>query len=148
MDFKNKKQRTTHITNLRGHHLACICNFVGRGYSSKFISNMTRVKNFLNKNPKLNCIKIVSGFDDLCSSCPNKLNSCSSSDSAERDLAFLKLFNFRVNSFVSFEQVLSKMGALISDKTFADLCNGCSWFSLCNSIRRNSGLLRLNKQTE
>ena len=42
---------------------------------------MTRVKNFLNKNPKLNCIKIVSGFDEGIEAVLNKKVDATINDS-------------------------------------------------------------------
>lgn len=137
------------IIKLRGHHLVCLCYFIGRGYSSDFIENMSKIWKFLKSCPNLKNINIVCGFDDLCSCCPNKFKNsedvlqtsyfnfegCSSKNSLNRDKAYLNLFRFKIGSFVSFAEVSKKESSLVSDYVFSKFCGSCRWFKLCVSIR-------------
>jgi hypothetical protein len=57
------------MITLRPHHLLCIRNFIGKGYSKDFVDNMKSLINTLEENPNQKVL-IKSGLDDICKKCP------------------------------------------------------------------------------
>ena len=56
--------------HLRPHHLLCIQNYRGHGYSEGFNQKMLAVIEVLQQAGGAQ-VRIIEGADDLCSSCPN-----------------------------------------------------------------------------
>ena len=89
--------KTQPVVRLRPHHLLCLQNFRGKGYSPAFVEKMTEASACLGLSPGDRsdrqspgaAILLVQGADDLCKSCPNCI---------EGQCASLKPARFDANS--------------------------------------------------
>ena len=64
--------KNTGRLQLRPHHLLCIRGYQGKGYDASFVRCMNAVTDRLRGNPEER-IQLVSGCDDLCEACPNRI---------------------------------------------------------------------------
>lgn len=118
---------------LRPHHLLCLQNFRGRGYSDLFTGSMSAAAAGLRRNPRLP-IYITEGADTLCRSCPNCRGSeCNSCRPALFDANVRNAFGIRYGSIMSWEEVLEKTAPLIAGR-IEELCPDCQWKKICIEI--------------
>lgn len=144
------------VVRLRPHHLLCLQNFRGNGYSPAFIEKMTEVSGLLGfrsvsaepseekpdsaaKKPLSGhcCILLTEGSDDLCESCPNCLeDQCSSDKPALFDQLVLQASGYKYGQLLT--GGLENAGfPLMSPELLKACCPGCQWFSLCMEICHN-----------
>lgn len=71
------------VLHLRAHHLLCIQNYRGHGYSSGFNNKMKSVIAAL-QNVSGAEVLLIRGADDLCRSCPHCKNGSCESDNPGR----------------------------------------------------------------
>ena len=151
------------IINLRPHHLLCIQKFTGHGYDEAFTTHMTElVSSFVNEPGRI--VKLVSGPDELCSVCPNRLaGRCSSDEKVQRmDGAVLNICGIKAadeaadateesatrdgsmgetDTAVSDTydwRILSKTAAalILHTEQFDKVCGDCQWFELCKNTQK------------
>lgn len=103
------------VVRLRPHHLLCIQNFEGLGYSDEFVENMERV---VSAALGAGDVKVVEGEDDVCAVCGE---DCDEADVARRDAAVLEALR---------EPTVEAARALPEDER-RRVCSGCSWFETC-----------------
>jgi len=123
------------MISLRPHHGLCIQHFIGEGYSGEFISNMKNVIARLSLNEE---IRLVSGTDDICVSCPhnNKGQCVSGQKVADYDQSCLNLCSFEIGDCMPWEQFKSRVRSEILDKSLlSKICNDCKWIYICTSIK-------------
>ena len=60
------------MIRLRPHHILCMRAFRGMGYSPSFVRNMHTVIAYIKKEGRA---EIISGCDDICSSCPHLIEA-------------------------------------------------------------------------
>lgn len=129
------------MMNIRGHHLLCLLNFRGKGYSPKFITNTKKVIKKLSTVP----IIITTESDMVCAACPyNKNNRCVKKENSEEkvkkmDRKIIKRFGFRVGEQTEIDRVWEKIKENITAKDFVAICRDCQWASYC------AKLLKFNK---
>lgn len=122
---------------LRPHHLLCIHNFIGRGYSDTFTAHMSEVIDMLERDPE---IELVRGCDELCSACPHNLNGvCDSSGKVDRyDRGVLKACGLtcgeRENWSVLSDMVKEKV---FRAEQFERICSDCQWYGCCSTLQKN-----------
>lgn len=101
---------------LRPHHLLCVQEFEGLGYSDDFVENMERVVDAALGDAG---VEVVEGEDDVCAACDEK---CDESDVSRRDSAVLEVLP---------EPTLEAARDLPVDAV-REICSGCSWFEVCH----------------
>lgn len=118
---------------LRPHHLLCLQNYMGKGYSESFTGNMNTVVLQLRRNSGTT-IHITEGADTLCRSCPNRRrNECSSCRPAVFDRNVINTFGIRCGDNMSWEEVLERTAPLTAGR-IEELCPGCQWKNICLEI--------------
>lgn len=118
---------------LRPHHLLCLQNYRGEGYSESFTGGMNMMVSQLRGNP-LTMIRITEGADMLCRNCPNRRRSeCSSCRPALFDRNVRNVFGIRYGDIVSWKEVLEKTAPLTAGR-IEELCPGCQWKNICLEI--------------
>lgn len=124
------------MITLRPHHLLCIRNFIGKGYSKDFVDNMKSLINTLEENPNQKVL-IKSGFDDICKKCPeNNLGKCNSEDKVNiLDKKVIECVNIQSGDIFSWEELMLKTDKAISREYFEKICSNCSWFNTCKNIK-------------
>lgn len=113
--------------NLRGHHLFCTALFSGHGYDSAFTEAMETAIKALKAGEVL---QLTSGMDELCKSCPNRLESgvCAlgNEDVLYRDRAALAVLGISLGKTLSWERAQSLLARLSEDE-FQRVCGNCRW---------------------
>lgn len=119
---------------IRPHHGLCIRFFQGKGYSPEFITNMTEIVEKLGENPE---IRLVSGGDALCRTCPNRVGDvdCRSDEKVRGyDRAVLDRCGLDYDSVLSWQAFSARVEAEILDLNLREtICGGCQWTDLCKT---------------
>ncbi len=127
---------------LRPHHLLCIQNYRGRGYSAGFHEKMSAVISKL-KSSDGAAVKLIDGADDLCMACPHLQDGscesespdcfdrlvCARTGAAPGDTFIWKLPLNRFDDSPDGFQVPA-----MSRELLEECCPGCSWLELCMKI--------------
>ncbi len=114
---------------LRAHHLLCIRNFKGKGYSQEFIDNFYSIIGRLRKEK----IKIVNSVDAVCEKCPhNNEGMCRKKrDSQEKvtllDNSVIKAAKINLTNEYSY----SELKELVNDIKASRFCKDCEWKVFC-----------------
>jgi hypothetical protein len=121
---------------LRPHHLLCLLNFQGKGYSEAFIQNVVQILNTLKNKHNEQLICVVNGCDDICKSCPQKTQiGCRDEKKISAlDMAYTKILNVNerdVFSFCKMQQIIAKL----HEHEFQRICKTCCWFDICLDLR-------------
>lgn len=132
----------TPVLLLRPHHLLCIQNYRGHGYSTGFHEKMSAVISTL-KSSNGAAVKLIEGADDLCIACPHlRDGSCES----EFPDCFDRLVCARTgaapgHTFIwkllpnCFEHSPDGFQVpAMSRELLEECCPGCSWLELCMEI--------------
>lgn len=122
---------------LRPHHLLCIQNFTGKGYSDAFTAHMTEIIDQLEKDPE---VELVEGCDELCSACPHNVDEiCNSEEKVNRyDKCVLEACGLAYGECRSWSVLagMAKEYVFLTDR-FEEICSDCQWYGIC-SMRRLS----------
>lgn len=125
------------MIRLRPHHLLCIQNYKGKGYSLEFTENMDKIVETLKHNSGEE-IKIIFSTDDVCNKCPNK---------QDEDLCIsnykVKLIDNKVITYLDLKEdiyrynyLVELLKAVIDKNSFSDICGECEWYKkgVCKDI--------------
>ena len=118
---------------LRPHHGMCFQFYEGKGYSSEFCDNMSRILVQLEKNPDV-IITLTSGVDLVCDNCPNnRAGTCTSVDKVARyDQAVLKACDLQEGQTITYRQFVDLVQRdIISAGKRTAICGDCVWNDLC-----------------
>ena len=145
------------FVHLRPHHLLCLQNFRGKGYSPAFVRRMTEVhkqiseKNAASNADKPHCsgdslpdlsaetarphpILLISGRDDLCTACPHcGPTDCTSPNPARFDALVLSRTGLRIGQVLEKGMASPDLPAMTPGLLQA-CCPGCKWFDVCMQI--------------
>ncbi len=120
---------------LRAHHLLCLPGYKGHAYSKEHINSWGRVSESLKYYPQTP-VKIVSGRDILCTTCPN--NETAEIRCNEK---FLKLLDEKVKSILNlsenitynYNELQKALKATMTKEKHEALCGDCNWriYGLC-----------------
>ena len=138
------------MINIRPHHLLCIQNYIGYGYSEEFTAHMDEICEELKGDPK---IVIHKGCDDVCTACPNNSinqhnsngaedpksadgteGACTSLDKVDRmDGMVLDISGLGYGDVISWNEAT----ALVRERIFGagrfnEICRDCQWFETCS----------------
>ncbi len=125
---------------LRTHHVICIQSFIGKGYSNKFIENLSNIINYLKLNNNQKCIKLSNNCDDICKCCPNKLhsNTCRKEEFIKHlDESYKQICNFDYNTQYSLEELNNIIKNNLTIDKFKNVCGNCEWFFICSKLIKN-----------
>ncbi len=138
------------MRRIRPHHLLCIQNYIGYGYSEEFTAHMDEICEELKGDPK---IVIHKGCDDVCTACPHNSidhhnsngtedpksaagteGACTSLDKVDRmDGMVLDICGLDYGDVISWNEVT----ALARERIFGvgrfdEICKECQWFETCS----------------
>lgn len=114
---------------IRPHHILCIGNYVGHGYSEEFTANM----DVISKRVKVGePFVLTEGADDLCSACPFCSDGqCTTKEKTDRyDKAVIGIYGLEYGREYTYEE-FDKPGV------FYNVCSDCEWFELCKKVDRD-----------
>ncbi len=122
------------LIELRPHHLLCIKNFIGEGYSKEFVENISYVIRTLEGNSE-KLIKIKVDLDDICSKCPeNKNTFCNSEEKVSTlDKKAMESLDIHHGNEISWSDLKTKVSQIITPEKFEQICNHCSWYYICGN---------------
>jgi len=137
------------IVELRLHHLFCILNYGGAGYTPEFIANMSSVIDRINEGAS---IRIVSGIDDICgalwkgaqATCAHA-HECRAELVKQRDQLALKeiarvleMPTLKIGSVISFgKRRAGKLRRFFAHNAIRQPCVGCEWHERCSQRAAN-----------
>ena len=113
--------------SLRPHHGLCLGFFEGRGYSGAFSRNMAAVLASLTARSP---IRLTSGHDVLCGSCPNRTKACENAGAYDRRV--LALCGLTAGQSLTWGELRQAVqtGILAADR-LSQVCGGCPWADIC-----------------
>jgi len=123
------------LLKIRPHHLFCLLGFKGIGYSTDFVSNMAGISEKIKKNSEIE-IKLVSGCDDICRSCPYFSNfGCAKNPDSEvrlnnKEMQIISLLQIETDRTEKAGILYEKIRERFSLGMFDWLCNDCEWYSM------------------
>lgn len=125
------------MIKLRPHHILCIQNYKGKGYSFEFTENMDRIVETLRHNTKQE-IEIIFSKDDICDKCPNKQgNNLCTSDYKVRiiDNNVIKYLDLKEGVY-RYDYILNLLKNNIDKNRFKYICGQCEWYKkgICTDI--------------
>lgn len=134
---------------LRGHHLLCILNYGGAGYTEKFIENMSAIVARINEGA---AIEIVSGADAICGvlrrggeiACDHA-KQCRSQRVKNRDTLALKdvaralrMPELGIGSVFTFgKSEAGRLRRLFARNAIRHACVRCEWHARCSERAAN-----------
>ena len=123
--------------SLRPHHLLCIQNYRGHGYSEAFQQRMKAILDVLRQSPgsglpPIPRIRIAEGADDLCAACPHCLDGqCNSDKPAVFDGLVSERMGLETGCMLNMEDLQDPKMTL---QLLEECCPGCTWLGLCREI--------------
>ena len=123
--------------SLRPHHLLCIQNYRGHGYSEAFQQRMKAILDVLRQSPgsglpPIPRIRIAEGADDLCAACPHCLDGqCDSDKPAVFDGLVSERMGLETGCMLNMEDLQDPKMTL---QLLEECCPGCTWLGLCREI--------------
>lgn len=117
--------------DLRPHHLLCTQGYGGKGYNDEFTENMNQITARL-RSGKPVTIRLKFSTDDLCASCPHMLGTdlCQTNEKVKRfDRKAAEYFQLEEKEYI-YQELVEKIRRKITPEILADICNGCSWYSV------------------
>ena len=117
------------VYHIRAHHGMCLYFFQGKGYSGKFVENMSRMKAILEDNPE---IRLMDSPDDICAACPNRETETCAEKASRYDREVLRHCGLSVGEARPYRDFSEKVIETIrgSGKR-AEICGDCQWSGLC-----------------
>ena len=115
---------------MRPHHLLCTQAYRGRGYSREFTENMTKVVKRMREDDNFT-LKLVSGTDQICLACPNKVREHVCLDD-EKVLSFdkkvMEMFGLEYGKEYNYRELTEKIDSSLDEKGLFEICGTCSWY--------------------
>lgn len=123
------------MLNIRPHHGLCMQNFVGNGYSEKFVENMQQVLHRLKETPTQE-ICLIGAEDVLCSCCPHHQNGCVSGQKVSfLDREVLQTCGLNEKQRLPWNEFRSLVEEkILFTSEFDRICCSCEWFGLCKRL--------------
>ena len=126
---------------LRPHHLLCTQGYSGKGYSEAFVKNMDEVVHRLRTEDKTP-IELVFSTDDLCSCCPDMLDTdlCRDNEKVKRfDRKAAEYFGLEEKTYI-YQELASYIRRHTTPHMLADICCGCSWYPVSACREKITGI--------
>ena len=119
---------------LRAHHLLCLMNFIGEGYSDGFTRNMAACRRRLEAE---DAFTLARGADDICAACPHRRGEgCVSQEKVLRyDAALEGLLGLARGERCSAAALQRRIRTEIFESGgLREICGDCEWYPLCAEI--------------
>ena len=134
--MRSKEIFVKNYIEMRPHHLLCLPGYKGYGYDKKHSNSWDRVSASLKQYPDMR-VKIVSGRDTLCTTCPNdgsKGTNCNAKRLTALDEQVKNLINIKDNVVYRFNELMDNVKEVMTPEKHKELCGSCQWRSkgLCN----------------
>lgn len=125
------------MIKVRPHHILCIQNYKGKGYSLEFTQNMDKIVEKLKHNPK-DKIKITFSTDDVCNKCPNRQGEdlCISNYKVKAiDNKVIEYLDLKEVVY-EYDHLVRRLKKVININSFKDICGECEWYKkgICKEI--------------
>ena len=121
--------------NIRAHHLLCMRNFQGKGYSKEFVDNFYKVIDKIKKgNP---FVKVTNKPDIICSACPYNEDGCikKGPDSELKvrckDNRVIKLVGISLNKSIKANKLMRLVDKKAGKGIIPTICKDCQWLKYC-----------------
>lgn len=127
------------ICKIRPHHILCINNFIGKGYSDTFSENMANIKKILESD----CVEkvvIKEGCDDICNSCPHRIgHECETQEKVTSfDIKALQVLDIHYKACYSWKELCDRFyNEIVVKDRLDDVCGDCFWKSVCEKQIEN-----------
>lgn len=124
---------------IRPHHILCLNNFIGKGYSDEFSKNMAKVKIALECGVNVKVI-ITKGCDDICSLCPHRIeDKCDTEEKVTRfDKNALRVLEICENNYYRWKELCDIFyKKIVMQGRLQDVCGDCFWKSICEKQIQN-----------
>ena len=118
---------------LRPHHFLCLQGYKGYNYSSGQVGVWDKVAGILREKPGT-VIRITSGKDSLCQTCPAAKNmsshffTCIEKNIKELDNKIKKILGLKTGENVRYSTIVKTMKERISSQKHEELCSRCFWW--------------------
>ena len=117
------------VYHIRAHHGMCLYFFQGKGYSGKFVENMSRMKAILEDNPE---IRLMDSPDDICAACPNRETETCAEKASRYDREVLWHCGLSVGDALPYRDFSEKViETILRLGKRAEICGDCQWSGLC-----------------
>ena len=117
------------VYHIRAHHGMCLYFFQGKGYSGKFVENMSRMKAILEDNPE---IRLMDSPDDICAACPNRETETCAEKASRYDREVLWHCGLSVGDALPYRGFSEKViETILRSGKRAEICGDCQWSGLC-----------------
>jgi hypothetical protein len=131
---------------LRPHHLICIMNFRGEGYSDLFVIEMGKIVDSIKRNRYQKIICLVPHCDDICKHCSKKCGErCEDEDQISKlDAISFKVLNLSYSDSFCWTEIQRAVETHLSLEEFEDTCCECQWFRICRNAFMSISSLQNN----
>lgn len=122
----------SHKLSIRPHHILCINNFIGKGYSDDFVNNMTSITNNLKDD---SIISFKKDCDTVCSHCPERRqNICKDEEHIQMlDNNTICKLNIDINKEYLWKELKDRYTQFVKQNDCLDkICFECKWNDICN----------------
>ena len=132
------------MIELRPHHLLCILNYIGKGYSESFTQNYDHITQRINQGE--HAIKIVRGPDAICAPLKDDPDNyhCENESVQRRDDTTLQDLTRLLGHSIDYgdsltldQNFIENARQAFKNHTIRTACQGCEWFELCESISQD-----------
>ena len=124
------------MSSLRAHHFLCLATYAGKGYSARFVENMSRVWHEA-RGGAIGLVRPTVQADRVCLACPHlldgrDLDSCAFHAAiAERDRKMIRAMGWVENQQVDFGRALHEVQTRHRE-LMRSVCGGCEWVPICS----------------
>lgn len=114
---------------MRAHHLLCLDQFRGLGYSPFFIANLARVQRMLAEPWAV--VQLTAGPDAICAACPFLDGAACGrgADAADRDRLVLSRLGLAPGTPLSWAVLKEVFKAAFPPAARLAACAGCTWLT-------------------
>lgn len=120
------------VVKIRPHHLLCILNFQGLGYSTEFVEKLRNVKNAIDDNSII--LKLVEGQDDICKTCPNSSKCSMMNYTRVLDKKVMVATELEYGIEYEAAKVMDIVKKNISWNILNMICENCAFYYKCKQI--------------
>ena len=119
------------MIKLRPHHIFCILNYEGKGYSKEFNDKMKELIKRLGEGENF---ELVFGADSLCAACPNLKNGvCETEEKVRRyDKTTAELLGLYEKQSLNQDIFNTAKERVLNPENFDSVCFDCEWAYICH----------------
>jgi hypothetical protein len=126
------------VLTLRGHHLLCVLNYSGNGYTPAFIANLNQICDRLNAGE---AVRLTWRADSVCQPMlQHQSCHCYQASIVWRDFwgflatsMVLRRWCFPPRSMVLRAEQVARLRGAFRSGAIRTGCLGCEWFGVCSS---------------